>query len=215
MKLPLGLIVIGALAGDARADILSLRVEGHLGGGGGASVGQSAVAEEQVGFFDAERARGPAWGFLVGVEALFVDVWVDHHEYVASGELRGTWTQFMAGIDLDHELRKTATEEQKKRGEEGKQTGYVEVGLGFGFGVGTGQQPELPLDNAQVSDKGFVVEAKLGAGFVLGGVVGVGVSVPVSAGYLFKSGFANDRDNQYASVQGAVMVVVRGKIKLK
>lgn len=213
MKLPtvsallLGALVCAAGASPAHADILSLRVEAHGGGGAGTGVGG---ARQDEAFFDG--AKGGAYGALVGLEALFVDVWVQHHQYVA-GDPISTWTQFMTGLDLDFELR---ADPKPGSDEPGRQTGYLEAGIGLGFGVGTGQQVELPLDAGELSDRAFLVEVKLGAGLTFGrGVFGVGISVPVSAGYFFKSGFANNEDNHYYGAQGAVMLVVRGKIKLK
>lgn len=211
----LAVIPLCALATEARADLLSMRVEGHTGGLGGKSL-SGPVGDAEQGFYDG--ARGPAWGFLVGLEALFIDAWVEHHQVVdVSGpDLLGTWTQFMVGLDLDLENREDVTDpEAQKRGEKGKLESYFEMGLGVGYGVGTGQQVELPLDASEVSDKGFLLEAKLGGGIVVGNVIYLGVSVPVSAGYLFKSGFANDESNQYWSAQGGVLLVARGKIKLK
>lgn len=201
-------------AGEAHADVLSLRVEAHGGGMGGAGMG--GAAKDQAFFKD---ARGGAYGGLVGLEALFIDVWVDHHQIRTGDGLIGTWTQFMTGLDLDFELRDPPPEDfskdKKKAQPKGKLKGYIELGLGFGFGVGTGQQIDPPLNNAQVSDKGFLIEGKFGAGFALGKVLSLGVSVPVSAGYYFKNGFANDENNHYSGIEGAVLFVVRGKIKIK
>jgi hypothetical protein len=203
-----GAALLALAAAPARADVLSARLEAHVGGLGGASL-SGAVADAGDGFFDG--ARGAAWGVLAGVEVMFIDVWIDHHQVLGAGGLRGTWTQFMAGIDLEVAQRDDPT----RAGELGRQTGYFEVGIGLGFGVGTGQQPELPLDNRQLSDKGFVVEGRVGAGWVVAdGRLGLGVAVPVSVGYLFKSGYANDVDNQYASVQGAVLLVARAKLTI-
>ncbi len=208
-----------AAAGDARADVLSLRVEAHGGGIGGVGVGG---AQEQDAFFT--DARGAGYGGLIGLEVVFVDVWVNHHQILNGDGLAGTWTQFMTGIDLDFERRDDPPEEFTADGKkpnpgkdkpEGKLKGYIEAGIGFGFGVGTGQQVDPPLDNAQVSDKGFLVEGKLGAGWALGKVLSLGISIPVSLGYMFKNGFANDEANHYYSVQGAVLLVVRGKLKIK
>jgi len=210
--------LLASRPGDARADVLSLRVEAHGGGIGGVGVGG---AQEDLAFF--KDARGGTYGGLIGVEALFVDVWVDHHQIRDNGGLAGTWTQFMTGIDLDFELRDeppedfTADGKKKSKGPkpEGKLKGYIELGIGFGFGVGTGQQIDPPLNNAQVSDKGFLVEGKFGAGFAVGKVLSFGISVPVGLGYYFKNGFANDENNHYSGLQGAVLFVVRGKIKIK
>jgi hypothetical protein len=214
LVLALAPAVLLATAGSARADVLSLRVEGHLGGAGGAGLGGGQEASDAA-FFDG--ATGATWGFLVGLEALFVDAWVEHHQYADQDDFLGTWTQFMVGLDLDVERTKGPPkgEDGKPTGEK-KRTGYFEFGLGVGFGVGTGQQVDPPLDASEVTDRGFLVEGKLGAGiYVANGLLGVGVSLPVQAGYFFKSGFANDADNQYYGAQGALLLVVRGKIKLK
>jgi hypothetical protein len=206
--------VLLATTSAARADVLSLRVEGHLGGAGGTGMGGGEQASEEA-FF--AGASGATWGFLVGLEALFVDGWVEHHQYADAEDFLGTWTQFMVGLDLDFERFGT-----KPKGDDGKptgsakKTGYFELGLGVGFGVGTGQQVDPPLDASEVTDRGFLVEAKLGAGmYFANGLVGIGLSLPVQAGYFFKSGFANDVENQYYGAQGALLLVVRGKFKLK
>jgi hypothetical protein len=211
--------VIVLAAGTAHADVLSLRLEAHGGGMGGAGVGG---AQKDEAFF--RDARGGAYGGLIGVEVLFVDVWVNHHQIRDQDGLAGTWTQFMFGLDLDFEMRDPPPQDftadgkakkTKKGKKQGKLKGYIELGLGFGFGVGTGQQIEPPLNNAQVSDKGFLVEGKFGIGFAAGKVLSFGVSVPIGLGYYFKNGFANDEDNHYSGLQGAVLLVMRGKIKLK
>lgn len=212
----LALLTAAALvlcAGDARADLFSVRLEAHGGGMGGVGLGGEATDEA---FFN--DARGGAYGGLVGVEAVFLDVWVDHHQIRGADGLIGTWTQFMAGLDLDFEFRETPPEdfsEKKGAKPEGKLKGYLELGIGFGFGVGTGQQIDPPLDNSEVSDKGFLVEGKFGAGWAMGKVMSVGISIPVGLGYLFKNGFVNDEGNHYYGLDAAVMLVLRAKIKVK
>jgi len=215
MKKPvLVALALAATAGVAHADILSLRVEGHAGGAGGTGLGGGQEASDAA-FF--KGATGATWGVLVGLEALFVEGWVEHHQYADQDDFLGTWTQFMVGLDLDYErFSGPANEEARKKGDPGKRTGYLEAGLGVGFGVGTGQQVDPPLDASEVTDRGFVAELRLGAGFyVANGLLGLGVAVPLSGGYFFKSGFANDESNQYWGAQGALLLVVRGKIKIK
>ena len=212
----LSLAFVTAAASAAHADVLSLRAEAHAGGGVGKTLSGAVQDNGRGGFYD--NADGAAWGFLVGVEALFVDAWIEHHEFMGDGRaVNGTWTQFMAGMDLDLDFgqERGPAPANGKQGELGPPTKYLELGIGFGYGVGTGQQVDLPLDNSEVSDKGFVIEGRFSAGIVVARVIGIGITVPVSAGYFFKNGFANDMDNQYWSAQGAVMLVVRGKIKIK
>jgi hypothetical protein len=199
-------------AADARADLLSFRAEAHGGGTGG--VGMGGDAKDEAFFND---ARGGSYGGLVGVEALYIDVWVDHHQIVSGDGLIGTWTQFMTGLDLDYEMRDPVDDfsDQKGPKPQGKLKGYLEAGIGFGFGVGTGQQIDPPLDNSEVSDKGFLAELKFGAGFAMGKVLSLGVSLPISAGYYIKNGFANDQGNHYYGLEGSLMLVLRGKITVK
>jgi hypothetical protein len=204
------------MAGEARADIFSLRVEAHGGGGGGAGLGGAFLEDEaNQGFF--ERARGGAYGGLIGLEVLFVEGWVQHHQYRNGDGLLGTWTQFMVGLDLDFEPRAAGPRDKKGKptGEEGKQTGFIEMGLGVGFGVSTDEQVDPPLDSSEVTHRAFLVEGHFSAGIVVGKVIGIGLTIPVSGGYFFASGFANDEGNQYFGVQGAALLMVRGKLKIK
>jgi hypothetical protein len=202
---------VGAAAADAHADLLSLRVEGHLGGGGGAGI---AGANQDNAF--ANTARGGVYGALVGLEVLFVEGWIEHHQY-RTDELLGTWTQFMVGLDLDFEKREEYPRPPGSTApvQHGKQTGYFELGIGAGFGVSTDEQVEPPLDASEVTHRGFIVEGRVSAGFVVAKVIGIGITVPVSAGYFIASGFANDAGNHYWSVQAAALLVVRGKLKIK
>ena len=77
------------------------------------------------------------------------------------------------------------------------------------IGVGTGQQVMPPLDNAQISDKGFLIQGVLGFGTHLSKNFDLGVSLPVSWGYFFKQGAANDLSNHYQGVQGEALAVLR------
>ncbi len=202
-----------ATASPAAADVFSLRAELHGGGAGG--VGVAGGAKDNA---FSTGARGATYGALVGAEILFLDAWIDHHQFT-DGSLIGTWTQFMAGFDVDIELGKPPLKPGAKAGTKlGRAKGYVEAGLGFGFGLGTGQQVELPLDNAQITDKAFLIEARFGAGYNLNRVMAVGFTLPVSYGYMFKSGpgvVANDDGNQYQAVQGALMLNLRFLLKAK
>ena len=213
MRRLLPLVAVALAAGSAHADLLSLRLEAHGGGAGGAGV----AGDQQDNAFQ-KKARGGGYGGLVGVEVLFVDVWVQHHQYT-DGKLLGTWTQFMTGFDVDIDLGKQPLLPGAKKGTKApRPKGYAEVGLGLGFGLGTGQQVMLPLDNAQVTDKAFLIEAKLGAGYNLNRVLSVGFSLPLSFGYMFKSGpgiVANDDNNQYQAVSAALMLNLRFNLKAK
>lgn len=214
MKLASVLLVL-AMAGTASADVLSIRAEAHGGGAGGAGI----AGERKDAAFQ-NNARGGAYGALLGAEILFIDAWVQHRQY-NDGELLGTWTQFMAGVDLEFPVGGgepiPGAKDGAKDGAKTKAKGYVELGLGVGFGVGTDRQVDPPLDNSEVNDKGFLIEGRFGAGANLGSMLSIGVSLPVTAGYYFMSdtGTANNTGTHYQAIEAALLVNLRLKIKVK
>ncbi len=182
----------GGLA-SAHGDLLSAHAQINIGVADGKGVGG---AQESKAFHNG--AKGVATGFRVGAEALFLDGWVEHLQYRDNGAFVGTWTQMMVGADMRTDVGKI----------------YFEFGGGVGFGVGTGQQVELPLDNAQVTDKGFVVQGQAGIGFKLAVGTSINLSVPVSWAYLFKNGIANNKENQYQSLAGSALLGFRYEFRL-
>ncbi len=203
---------LGALAAPARADILTLHATAQAGGALGRGISGDA---KDAAFHDG--ASGATYGAEVGVEILFVDGWIEHFQYAGSGGLLGTWTQFMVGVDLKMHFgsQRGGHLEKGKRVGDAYQVGYAEMGIGAGFGVGTGQQVMPPLDNAQVTDKGFLVQGSFALGYRLNRVISINLRVPVQAGYMFKNGIANDSGNQYTSVQGALLAGLRFEFQLK
>src|SRR5215467_5356038 len=92
---------------------------------------------------------------------------------------------------------------------------YLDFGAGLWFGVGTGRQVMPPLDNAQITDKAFLLEGRLGYGWHLNSSWDFGVVVPVSYGYFFKNtGAANDVGTHYQGVQGEILAALRLTIGL-
>lgn len=101
---------------------------------------------------------------------------------------------------------------------QGYAPGFIDLGLAAGFGVGTGQQVMPPLDNSELTDKGFLGQVHVGLGYRLARALSVGVRVPVQAAYLFKSGegaAANDRGNQYIGVNVSVLVELRLNLSVR
>jgi hypothetical protein len=194
--------VLAAAAPDASADILKLYGELH----GGGMYGKGATNDMQKGFF--EQSTGPMYGVLVGGRLLIADVNVLHHQYPKGGI--HTWTQFNLGLAFQVD---TGDEKAKKE----HKGGYVELGAWAGFGVATGAQVDPPLDKSEVSDQGLMLMGKVGFGKHLSKNFDLGLQVPVSWGYIFRSGdgaAANDPDSQYQSVQAEVLLVLRANIKL-
>lgn len=215
-------LAVIAAPGSARADIASLYAEVHGGGAGGAGLSGDALDGSVEGQAFHEKTQGLAYGAQVGVEFLFIDAFVEHNQFLdTNGDFLGTWTELMVGIDLQKGLgEKKGTHLDREHGKMvgGYHSGYIEAGFAAGVGFGTLQQVDPPLNNAQVDDKGVVGQAHLGLGYRMNKVLSFGLAVPVEVGYLFKNGDslpANDTDNQYSSMQYAVMANLRLKFQLK
>ena len=198
--------VIALSAGPTSADVLKVYGEVHGGGMVGKGTGGDATAQENS-FF--AQSKGGAYGGVVGGRFLFIDSHISHHQYPHDGTI-STWTQFNAGLNFQVD---TGGPEDKKKGT----GGYVEIGAWIGFGLATGAQVDPPLDNSEVSDKGFMLQGRFGFGMHLTKNFDVGLQIPGSWGYIFRNGdgaAANDASSQYQSIQLEALLVFRANIKL-
>jgi hypothetical protein len=191
----------------ARADVVSIRAEAH--GGGSFGTGLSGDAKDEAFFKDSPHG---VYGALVGVEFLFIDVWIQHHQFT-NGDRLTTWTQFSTGMDMQIPFG-----DEGQPDVQGKKPGaknYAEIGFGLGFGLGTGQQVDPPLDNGEISDKALILEGDLAIGHKLNKLMDIGVRVPVSWGYFLKNGVANDLSNHYSGFQAEAMLYLRLKLDIE
>lgn len=205
--LPLAAASLAGLAGlaglatltpsrPAAADVV--RLSAQVEGGGMAGLGL-AGDQRAKGFFVA--APHGTYGVQVGAKFLVFDGWVRHHQYT-DGTRLATWTQLGVGLDTIIDLGDPAR---------GQRT-YVQLAMGLWFGLGTGQQVDLPLDNAQLSDKAFLGEGSIGLGTHLARHLDLGVTVPVSYGYFFKTGngaTANNLSTHYQGAQAEALLYLR------
>jgi len=200
----LSVAVVLAVATPASADVFKLFAE--VGGGGAYGTGTSGDLKDAAFFAKAPRLD---YGALIGAELLFLDAWIQHHQ-LTDGSRIATWTQFGAGVHFQIGLG----DDKQTKAHEG---GFVELGMGAWFGLGTGQQVSPPLDNAQISDKAFLLEGRIGIGKHLSSVFDFGAAVPVSWGYFFKNGngaSANDSSTHYQGIQGEGLLYLRANLRL-
>ena len=193
-------------AAPASADVLKLFIEADGGGAYGKGTSGNQVIKDSA-FF--AKAPHLTYGGLIGAEFLFLDAWIQHHQFT-DGDRIATWTQFGAGV---HGLVDLGDAKQQKA----QEGGFFEFGVGAWFGLGTGQQINPPLDNAQITDKAFLLEARVGAGKHLSKVFDFGFAIPISWGYFLKNGngaVANDISTHYQSIQAEALLFLRANIKL-
>lgn len=217
-KLQLGLLAVAATlivnGGEASADLLTVRAEAR----GGVSGGKGMFGERSdESFHEGHGALG--YGVAAGAEVFLIDLWVQHDQYLDSGDV-STWTQFMAGFDVEIGFGDKKGSHFNDSGKEvgGYDSIMAELGMGVGFGVGTGQQVTPPLDNGQVTDKGFLLEGRAFVAYRLTKLMAVGVTLPAQFGYFTKSGAgtaANNVDNHYSGVNFAAMLTFRSSWNLK
>jgi hypothetical protein len=202
-------LVLAGLPARAGADVFKIFGEVHGGAVGGTGLSGDPVEagpEDEAFFANVPHA---AYGVRVGARLLIFEAAIQHHQFTNGSDL-STWTQFAAGIGIQADF---GDEPARKA----RRNGFVDFGLNVAFGLGTGQQVDPPLSNDEITDKGFLVEGRIGFGKHLGKVLDLGVTVPVSVGYLFKNGFddaANDVSTHYRSLQVAGLAYLRVNIKL-
>ena len=197
--LPLALVLA---APAAIAGPFELHADLRVGAASGNGIGGDQKDRD---FFD--HSKGGMYGILVGARLLFVEVSVEHDQFTDFSSLKGTWTEFKAGIGG------AIAVDEVLRGEDNKL--FVDFGIGLGFGLGTGRQVSPPLDNAQISDKGFMLDAHIGIEYRLGSFLAIGADVPVGWGYMLKNDVpANETSNHYQTFHYMALGFFRARLGL-
>lgn len=214
--------LVPALAGAARADVFTVFAQAD----GGGMVGKGTSGAQQANAFFAKAPHG-MYGAELGARFLFLQGAIEHHQYT-DGSRIATWTQFTLGTSFSMDLEGDPKPAPPMNGATGatqkpapKSTDrhgtFLEGGVGVAFGLGTGQQVSPPLDNAQITDKAVVGEARFGIGKHLGNVFDLGLQIPVQYAYFIKNGngvVANNLDNHYHGVEGELLLYLRANIRL-
>src|SRR5262245_51464182 len=119
----------------ARAGLFE--VYGQIQGGGGFGRGNAAAPSRD--FF--ELVQGADASGELGIEILFLDLFVDHYEFF-SERRKGQWTQFMLGLDADFPM----DDEHMTQGT---------IGVDAGLGVGGLESSLLTGGQQRISEKGI------------------------------------------------------------
>ena len=172
---PLGVALIaGALwVGErpAQARLLDLRAGADAGG----IVGWGATSNTPD-FF--EHTSGGALGFNLGLRLLVFDASIGFTQVLNGSGTVGTLTQFLLGIAIDVPVGHDKLPNRKSRA-------VVTPALVGGLGFGTAGPVDPPLDNDQVSDKGFVSHLKFGYEYFLNPFMAVGATGLLGWHYFF------------------------------
>jgi hypothetical protein len=153
-----------AAAAPAHAGLFEMY--GQLNAGGGFGRGNAAAGSKD--FFEA--VQGGAFGGEVGVEILYIDLFVDHYEFFTN-KLTGNWTQFMLGLDASFPMDDDHSTE-------------ATIGVDAGFGVGVLGSDTLLDKTLRVSNKGLVSELRLQGDRLLGKYASFGLDLRVGYHYL-------------------------------
>ena len=197
-------LVAGLSSTPAQADVLVLYGDLHAGG----MYGKGLSGDQKDSAFFGDAPNG-VYGLSFAARLLFLGAQVQHHQYTDGSDL-ATWSQIIAGIDIDADI---GSETDKKA----SKSGFFTVGIGLGFGLGTGQQVDPPLSNDEITDKAFLIEGRLGGGKHINKFLDVGVTVPVTWGYFLKSGdgaTANDVSTHYQGLSVEALLFLRLRLKI-
>jgi hypothetical protein len=167
-------------ARPAQARLIDLRA--GVIGGGLTGWGQTANTPD---FF--KRRQGPGAGVEVGVKLLVFDVSASFLQLFNGSGTAGTLTQLLAGVNIDVPVGNDKFQEGVERG---KSRNVIRPIANLGFAVGTPEPVKPPLDNAQISAKGFVSYMGLGYEHFLNEFFGVGAQANFGYHYFIDGGMS-------------------------
>lgn len=165
--LVLALVAFGWLCAERSARAGIFEVYGQVNAGGGFGRGNAAAPSKD--FFEA--VQGAAVGGELGIEVMFIDLFVDHDEFFTD-RIKGSWTQFMIGFDADFPM-------------DDEHTTQGTVGVDAGLGVGTLQSSLFSEPPPPISRKGATAELRLQGDRLLGKYAAIGLDLRLGWHYLF------------------------------
>jgi Outer membrane protein beta-barrel domain len=193
-------LVLLLAAAPAAAGPFELHADLRVGAASGYGI---AGDQKQNDFFD--HTKGGTYGLLVGVRLLFFEASIEHDQFTDFSSVKGTWTELDGGIGGAIAVDDVLGGESNKL--------YVNFGLDVGAGFGTGRQISPPLDNAQISDKGILLNGHIGIEYRIWPFLALAAEFPAGWGYMLKNDVPATQDgSSYATFHFMVLGVVRGRI---
>jgi hypothetical protein len=179
-----GLVVVAARPAEARL----IDLHGGLIGGGITGWGETANTPD---FFD--RRKGPGLGFEVGAKLLVFDLSVNFFQVFDSSGRAGTLEQLLFGVNIDVPVGNQRFQSGIERG---KSRNVLRPIANIGVALGSPEPVHLPVDNAQISDKGIVSYVGLGFEHFLNEFFGVGAEANFGYHYFVGGGASEMVANQ-------------------
>jgi hypothetical protein len=173
---------VGASLAARPAEARLIDLHGGVIGGGLTGWGETSNTPD---FF--KRRQGPGAGVEVGVKLLVFDVSASFVQLFNSSGTAGTLTQFLAGVNIDVPVGNDKFQEGVERG---RSRNIIRPIANLGFAVGTPEPVHPPLDNAQISAKGFVSYVGLGYEHFLNEFFGVGAQANFGYHYFIDGGLS-------------------------
>jgi hypothetical protein len=202
----LAFAVVGAgLSGSARAQTRTKWVDlyGSVLVGGTTGGGTARGAPD---FFD--RSEGLASGVKLGVRLFVVDFSLRFLQMIDSHGASSTLSTALLGSSLEIPLVGGG---QDITGRPRRLEVVLRPGLGAGFALGTPAPVHLPIDNAQLSAKGFLVEGSCGVERLFGPYFGIGATLEGGYHYLFgQSATLNSGSDRSQGWQLAIFTTFTG-----
>jgi hypothetical protein len=202
----LAFVVVGAeLSRPARAQTKTKWVDLHgsvlVGGTTGGGTARGAPD-----FFDA--SEGFASGVNLGVRLFVVDFSIRFLQMIDSHGAASTLSTALLGSSLEIPLVGGG---QDISGRPRRIEVVLRPGLGAGFALGTPAPVHLPIDNAQLSAKGLLVQGSCGIERLFGPYFGIGATLEGGYHYLFgQSATLNSGSDRSQGWQLAIFTMFTG-----
>jgi hypothetical protein len=169
------LMLTGLLAAPAQARLLDLRAGGRVGG----VVGWGSRSAPD--FFDSHS--GPGGGFQLGAKLLILDISLNFDQLFSGA----TVTEALLGFTFDIPVGNLMFQDGL---EKGKSRNVIRPVLNGGFALNTPSAVHLPLDDAQLYQKGVTTNFGVVYEFFVNPFLGVGAQVDYGWHYFLAGGKA-------------------------